>query len=262
MQSPEDYIEKACKSAGDVAKLATDKDQRDISMSQLKDHLAETSRLVQLETTKRAADLRTSNEQVAVVQKQSSEAYSIASSSKEDSSAILRQQTAQQEGSRGLDQKILDLKASCGTKEEVSTLSEQLRAYKADLQAFDQKVLELAASSAAKLLEGLAEVQQACSKRLDSSAQESLAGQAGLQKEAVRITQRLEGLAAQHAAFAERLIAAEARAAGEASPRGIREAVLPGKQESGMRHPHVFLDGDAISFIARLRHWWSCRVVI
>ena len=51
--------------------------------------------------------------------------------------------------------------------------------------------------------------------------QEGATAQLTLQKESVKVMQRLEGLAAQHAAFADRLIAAETRAAGEVSPRGM-----------------------------------------
>ena len=96
-------------------------------------------------------------------------------------------------------------------------------------EGLEQKLLDIAADSAIKLRD----MQQACSKQADGNAQAAAAVQAALQKDAIRTMQRIEGLAAQHGAFAERLIAAEARAAGEVSPRNIRADPSPGKQEHG-----------------------------
>ncbi len=204
---------------------------------QLRDRLTEAGTCIsklQLDVAEQTAKLASTGQELDDIQKQSIEAHSLASSSKAENTEALHELQAQQNSLQGLSKQMLDLTAS--SKEEKTSVAGQLEAQKANLQALDQKVLELAASSAMKLVDGLAQVRQACSKKLDSSAQESAAGQAGLQKESVKMMQRLESLAAQHAAFAERLIAAEARAAGEVSPRGIREVVQPGKPESGMWH--------------------------
>ena len=212
-------------------------DEKAKDICQLRDGLTEAGTCItklQLDVAEQTAKWASTRQELNGFQKQSIEVHSMASSSKAETTEALRELQAQQSSLQGLTKEMLDLTVS--SKKEKTSMAGQLEAQKANLQALDQKVLELASSSAMKLVDGLAEVRQACSQKLDSSAQESAAGQAGLQKEAVKMMQRLESLAAQHAAFAERLIAAEARAAGEVSPRGIREVVQPGKPESGVWH--------------------------
>ena len=113
----------------------------------------------------------------------------------------------------------------------LSETTKQLDLQKARQSELEQQLLELITSSTASLAQGLEELQQGVSTKLESSAEVAASGQAALQKDSVKLTQRLEGLAAQHAAFAERLIAAEARNLGEHSPRAIREALTIGRPQ-------------------------------
>lgn len=111
----------------------------------------------------------------------------------------------------------------------LSETTKQLDLQKARQSELEQQLLDLITSSTASLAQGLEELQQGLTTKLASSAEVAVSGQVALQKDSVKLTQRLEGLAAQHAAFAERLIAAEAKNLGESSPRAVREATATGR---------------------------------
>ena len=184
----------------------------DQSMAELRSQLA-----------RQAAMPPVTQDQLEAVQKQSSKALRMATDSNAALTSNHHQLDILQKQSSDTFGRATDTNAA------LSSTKVQLTSHAEKLQALEASLLELKSSSSRDLTEGLAKVQQTCNSRLDLIGQEAGAGQASLQKDSVRLTQRLEGLVAQHAAFAERLIAIEAKSAGEMSPRGIKEATASGR---------------------------------